>query len=126
MSAKYRFKLLLTAAAMSCVTLPAFSKAPDRAGGAQYGVYLLAAGTTSGNLQFSNVGGIQATLHDAVTNSNKQSGSGSEMPAWCRPPTVPLPAAAWLFLSGIGALGMFARRRLEATGPHRDLERAEA
>ena len=92
-------------------------------GDTQYGTYLLAATGSGGKMQFSNLDIVQGALIDAVASSNVQFVSGSKIQQFT---PVPLPAAAWLLLSGVGGLGLFARRRRASAAQPSDLGHATA
>lgn len=73
-------------------------------------------GDTTGDRQtFDNAAGVSggsiATLSQIGVNNAFKSLTGNEVGSPGNIAPVPLPAAAWLLLSGIGALGAAARRR---------------
>jgi hypothetical protein len=61
------------------------------------------ASTPAQGFQYANAGGAYTFLLDETFNLS-----------WNAPASVPLPAAAWLLLSGLGGLGVVARRRAAA------------
>ena len=97
------YALVLKAGSPGNDNAPGNGKKPSAGGGSVYNVaYLLDLGNTSGTWSTA----------DLLNNGGQQPGlSNITLMGTASPAPVPLPAAAWLLLAGVGALGAAARRK---------------